>query len=279
MLYNNSVLISRVDFLKSPFDLGLGDEDDDEDESDDDDDNHAAGVKGKIMAASGVNYENSRQEKEKLQKNTTNGDLVVEDLDQLNRLYIDGESSDDFSDNPETLSKPWQTKRRKKVKTKKNPHDNSKTRLKHWEILALEQAKKETCNCRHHVMRLEADHIVYDWCRCKDHKHKELMQRYKSDPPAPAPPPPAASEVAAKTVTPVPPKPRPKPRKIPKKSVAVDATEPTSAELALAYDPSTVDYDMIQEAIYYRTSSGRLVNYFIIYFSIVSPTLSFIDQA
>jgi hypothetical protein len=27
----------------------------------------------------------------------------------------------------------------------------------------------------------------------------------------------------------------------------------------LAYDPSAVDYDMIQEVIYYRTSSGRLV--------------------
>ena len=83
--------------------------------------------------------------------------------------------------------------------------------------MALEQTKKETCNCRHHVMRLEADQIVYDWCRCKDHKHKQLMERYKSDSSAPPPPPPPpAPEVQAKTVTPAPPKPRSKPHKISK---------------------------------------------------------------
>ena len=71
------------------------------------------------MTASGVNYENNRQGKTRLQKSTTNGDLVVEDLDQLNRLYIDGENSNDFSDSPETFSKPWPTKRRKKLKQKR----------------------------------------------------------------------------------------------------------------------------------------------------------------
>jgi hypothetical protein len=108
-------------------------------------------------------------------------------------------------------------------------------------------------------MRLEADHVVYDWCRCKDHQHKDLTERNAALPPPeeprqPTPPPPPRPRPP-----PVPQKVRPKPPKVRKKSIGIDATQPATTELALAYDPSAVDYDMIQEVIYYRTSSGRLV--------------------
>ena len=189
----------------------------------------------------------------------SNGEIVVEDLDELKRLRLTGQ---------QTRFKPLKRKKRKKG-TKKTGEE--KPKLKHWEKLAMEQSKQDQCNCRHAVGRKEGDQIIYDWCRCKDNQHKELMERRQSislappsplgvprDPtPPPTPPPP----------TPPPPPPPPpreapkaKPRKVRKRSIGIDATEQNTTELALAYDPSAVDYDMIQEVIYYRTSSGRLVN-------------------
>ncbi|CAF4857784.1 unnamed protein product, partial [Rotaria magnacalcarata] len=56
----------------------------------------------------------------------------------------------------------------------------------------------------------------------------------------------------------------PKTPKVETKTIGINATEPTTTELALAYDLSTVDYDVIQETIYYRTSSGRMVNAFVL---------------
>ena len=153
--------------------------------------------------------------------------------------------------------------------------------------MALQQAKEEPCNCRHHVMRLEANQVVYDWCRCKDHQHKELLAKPapivhpKPAPPAQPkvfkpPPPPSPSEESVRTPPPPPPPsrpaPQPKPRKVRKKSVGIDATDTNTTQIALAYDPAAVDYDMVQEVIYYRTSSGRLVKLFFsseIYFDIL----------
>lgn len=185
-----------------------------------------------------------------------NGDIVVEDIDELNRyMHPDdaetGDENDDQGGEEEEGDEVAPKRKTKKGKKKNRTH--RKPKLKHWEILALEQSNQQTCNCRHHVMRLAADQIVYDWCRCKDHQHKELVEKHK--PPTPPPEPP-------RDPTPPPPpkpKPKPKPPKVKKKSVGINATEPTTTELALAYDPAAVDYDMIQEAIYYRTSSGRLV--------------------
>lgn len=153
---------------------------------------------------------------------------------------------------------------------KKVAPGQQKNKLKHWEILAKEQAQHDQqCNCRHPITRQEGDKTITEWCRCKDNQHKELMERRESFslmPPAspevpkqpPTPPPP-------RTPTPPPPPrepPKAKPRKVRKRSIGIDATEQNTTELALAYDPSAVDYDMIQEVIYYRTSSGRLVNPF-----------------
>ncbi|UJR33464.1 hypothetical protein I4U23_020909 [Adineta vaga] len=64
--------------------------------------------------------------------------------------------------------------------TKKNGIKRKKTKLKHWEILALEQSNQQTCSCRHHVSHVEGDQLVYDWCRCKDHNHRDLAQRRQS---------------------------------------------------------------------------------------------------
>lgn len=154
-------------------------------------------------------------------------------------------------------------KKRKKTTKKKPGHDKSK--LNHWELMALDQAQQEPCNCRHHVMRVEGDQVVYDWCRCKDNQHKEIIEQGKSVPiPRPSPPPPQQPKLQTPpTPTPPPPPqpktPKPKQKKIRQKSIGIDATGPPTTELALAYDPSAVDYDMIQETIYYRTSSGRLI--------------------
>ncbi|CAF0729846.1 unnamed protein product [Rotaria sordida] len=234
------------------------DDDNDEDDGDDDDD-QTTHVKGKIMSESTVNYVNNKQEKLKLEKKATNGDLIVEDLDELNRLYINRQNPTDIDENSDFFSKPLKKKKRKKSTKKKNLHENPKSKLKHWELLALEQNKiKDTCNCRHHVMHVEDNQVVYDWCRCKDHQHREIMERRKSIAPPPPPPSPPPQQSTAPPPPP-PPKPRPKPHKVHKKSIGIDATQPTSTEVALAYDPSAVDYDMIQEVIYYRTASGRLI--------------------
>ena len=199
---------------------------------------------------------------------TGDGDLVVEDIDELNRRFMHpdyaetGDENDDQQEDEEEENESAPRKPRKKGTKKARKH--RKPKLKHWEVMALEQKTQDrSCNCRHHVMRLAADQIVYDWCRCKDHQHKEVLEKHK--PPTPPPPPP---EPPRDPTPPPRPKPKPKPPKIKKKSVGINATEqPNMTELALAYDPSAVDYDMISEAIYYRTSSGRLVRRFFLLFS------------
>ena len=180
------------------------DNDNDIDDSGDDNHNYTTKVKGKIMAESSVHNDNNKQNRAKLQNASKTGDLVVEDLDELNRLYINRHNPNRFNEYQETYRKPLQSDKRKKIKKKRSLHENHTPKLNHWEVLALEQAKKETCNCRHHVMRLEADQVVYDWCRCKDHQHKELKDKYKS---IPHPPPPPPSEAPIKSKTPPPPPP------------------------------------------------------------------------
>ncbi len=254
------------------------DEDDDDDDGDtDEDDNNQLnspnsnirGYHGKIMDRSRMKYERklqTKEEKENQQEdvstNVTNGDLVVEDIDEINHLFVkENESSTaDKSSKTSTTdksSKPLKKKKRKR-KNKKRTHRHLKPKLNHWEILAVDQSKQEVCGCRHHVRRLEADHIVYDWCRCKDHLHKDIKEKSKSIPPPPPPPPPSPPP-------PTPPPKRPKKikPKVEKKTIGINATEKTTTELALAYDPSTVDYDVIEEVLYYRTSSGRLVKFFL----------------
>ncbi len=230
---------------------------DDTDENDKEDRNANSSIRGyngKVMDRSRLKYERkvqSQQEKEKAKTPTTvtNGDLVVEDLDEVNHLFANGK---EHSASTNISIKPLKKKKRKKRK-----HIHVKPKLNHWEEMALDQSKQEVCGCRHHVRRLEADHIVYDWCRCKDHKHKDLKEKQKSIPPPPPPAPPSPSPPAKKPKKIIR---RPKPPKVEKRTVSVDATEPTTTELALAYDPGAVDYDVIQEVLYYRTSSGRMVN-------------------
>jgi len=245
-------------------------EEDDSGNDDDENDYQPTDVHGRIVTESSTIREKNKQQKVKLQTTPTNGDLVVEDLDELNRLYGYRQGPARYNDNQQMFSKPLKRINRQNVTKKKTIHGHRKPKLKHWELKALEQAQQEPCNCRHHVLRLAADQVVYDWCRCKDHQHKDILGKHQSTtlprlsppeepkqprqprqptPPPPSPPPPR-------------PPPRPKPRKVRKRSIAVDATEQNTTELALAYDPSAVDYDMIQEAIYYRTSSGRLVKTF-----------------
>jgi len=236
------------------------DDDDDSDESDESDNNHIntpnsniRGYHGKITDRSRIKYERkllTEEGKKNQQKDAstivTNGDLVVEDVDEINHLFIKEKEESEA----DRSSKPLKKKKRKR-KNKKRTNRHPKPKLNHWEVLALDQSKQEVCGCRHHVRRLEADQIVYDWCRCKDHLHRHLKLKRKSTPPPPAPPPP----------------PRKTPKKIkPKvetKTVGMNATEKTTTELALAYDPSTIDYDVIEEVLYYRTSSGRLVKFFL----------------
>ena len=161
--------------------------------------------------------------------------MVVEDLDGINGRHGYGKNSNN----------------KKTKKTKKKNRKQAQPKLKHWEVLALGNVQQESCNCRHQVRRLVGNKMVFEWCRCKDNQHKEVLDKYQVADPSPEPP----KEPA------LPPKPR-KP-KLKKKSVAIDATEPEMTQLALAYDPDAVDYDTIQETIYYRTASGRLVILFV----------------
>ncbi|CAF1456985.1 unnamed protein product [Rotaria sordida] len=238
--------------------------DDDDDDDDDDDYNYSdnvsnegnnhpnttdsgiRGYNGNFMERSRINYEKKIQakqekEKEKSLKVITNGDTIVEDLEDLNHLFVNEKESPTIE---QTVQPPTKKKKRKKKRKIRTNHIHDKPKLNHWEIMALDQSKKETCGCRHHVRRLEANQIVYDWCRCKDHQHKELKEQRKS----------IWTSEKFKQITPPPNLP-----KVETKTIGINATEPTTTELALAYDPSTVDYDVIQEAVYFRTSSGRLV--------------------
>lgn len=250
--------------------LGSDDDDDDDDDNnylnsdadsnEDEDRNHtnSSGIRGyygNIMGHSRVKYEEKilvRQEREKERAKqkvkekplriNTNKDIIVEDVEDLDGLFVDEQK-------PTPVEKPIQPlkKKKRKKRAKKRTHTHRSPKLNHWELMALEQSKKETCGCRHHVQRLEANQIVYDWCRCKDHRHKELKDKLRTEP-APTPEKPKERT------------PTPKLPKIETKTTGTNTTESETTEIALAYDPSAVDYDVIQEAIYYRTSSGRMVN-------------------
>lgn len=244
-------------------------EEDNEDEEEDTDDedqmaktpnSNIRGYHGKVMDRSRTMYERKVQDREDSSKNkiringhyNQHGDLVVEDLEELTPLYVHEPDETE----KEKIVKEIKKKRRKK-RTKKRVTGHQKPKLNHWEAMALDQSQQEACGCRHHVRRVEADQVVYDWCRCKDHLHKDLRGRRKSIPP-PLPPPPEPE-----------PTPPPKIVKHRKRTIGVNATEKTTTELALAYDPTTVDYDVIQEVLYYRTASGRLVRFVLLWCSIV----------
>jgi hypothetical protein len=296
------------------------DEDDGDDDNDDDEDEDGGGGGGSNHEGVGGGDEND---------------------------YHGGGDDDDT----QIPSKSSQTE----VTVTKKPNRRKKPKLRHWELLALEQSKGETCNCRHHVTHVEDDKLVNDWCRCKDHQHRDLTQRRHSialGQPSPrevrlklnqisydwckcknhrrgksidgrksiglppisnremgagtsrvpydwcqckhpphkvsmrkqksrtAPPReestqailPISHRIASVQVPPLSlpapaqartgPKPHKKLREKHTRTFYMEASERPSTELAVAYDPSAVDYDVIQEAIYYRTTSGRLVNYF-----------------
>ena len=224
----------------------------DDNDSDDDDDSNVSeedasyshspnsnirGYYGRVTNRPRKKYEKhiqteSRKEKSTITKNRF-GDLVVEDLEDLAPLYVHDPATVDRTSN-------GLKKKKRRRRTRRRTHVHHKPKLNHWEILALEQAKQQPCGCRHHVRRLEADQVVYDWCRCKDHLHRDVKGRRKSLPNLPPAPPPSP----------------------PRKPKKVRKAESTTGELALAYDPTTVDYDVIQEILYFRTSSGRLVMFF-----------------
>ena len=243
--------------------LHSDEEEEEEDDTDDDDqmaktpNSNIRGYHGKVMDRGPMKYERKVKErqdspKDKIRVNghyNRYGDLIVEDLDELTPLFVHEPNETEKKKIVGEIKK----KRRKK-RTKRRIAGHQKPKLNHWEVMALDQSQQESCGCRHHVRRLEADQVVYDWCRCKDHLHRDMKERRKSIAP-PAPPP------TAPTATP-PPK-IVKPRK---RTIGVNATERTTTELALAYDPTTVDYDVIQEVLYYRTSSGRLVRFSLLIF-------------
>lgn len=224
------------------------DSEDDEDEDENDEETNPLssrssrirGFEGRVMDGSRVQYEREsqmREVKNKSHLNRVQGDLVVEDLEELNRLFVD----DREKKKAQAATELTKRKRARRGGNKKRSRAHRKPRLNHWEQMALDQSKQEVCGCRHHVKRLEADQVIYDWCRCKDHQHRDLKVKQK-----PAPPPPAI----------------PKPPKIEKKSIGLDTMPPATTEVALSYDATDVDYEVIQEVLYYRTSSGRLVNSF-----------------
>lgn len=181
------------------------------------------GFRGEVMNGSRFDYTNHERVKateRKTLSHRVHGDLVLEDLDDLKAYLAD--------------DKPEKKKRRKKKR--RNFKTHQKPKLNHWELKALEQAQQESCGCRHHVRRMEADHIVYNWCRCKDHQHRDLHAKPE-------------------------PEKKPKPIKVETKSIGLDAMPEQTTEIALAYNDDDLDYDIIQETLYYRTSSGRLVTY------------------
>lgn len=136
-----------------------------------------------------------------------------------------------------------ESKKKKKTRKRTRKAQHTKPKLNHWEQLALEQSQQQACGCRHHTRRLEADKVVHDWRRSKDHSRSDMELKPK-DPPESTP-----------TATP----PSLKKPQVPKKKTGARTIEPSTTEMALAYDPTTIDYDVIQEVLYFRTASGRLV--------------------
>ena len=248
--------ISRLSEYLSRIDSNDDDDEDDDEEEEEKAENYEhgshlnsrssriRGFEGKVMDGSRLKYEREAQmraEKNKSHLSRVQGDLVVEDLDELNQLFTDDHDAK-RSHRPTELAK---RKRARRVGNKKRSRAHRRPKLNHWEQMALDQSKQEICGCRHHVKRLEADQVVYDWCRCKDHQHRDLKVKQK---PAALPPPP------------LPPPEIPKPPRTEKKSIGLDAMPPSTTDVAISYDATDVDYDVIQEVLYYRTSSGRLVN-------------------
>ena len=253
---------SRLSEYLSRIDSNDDDDDDDDDDEEEDggegenDENGShlnsrssriRGFEGKVMDGSRLKYEREAQmrvEKSKSHLSRPQGDLVVEDIEELNKLFTD----DHNVKRPHPSTEVSRRKRARRTGNKKRSRAHRKPKLNHWEQMALDQSKQEVCGCRHHVKRLEADQVVYDWCRCKDHQHRDLRVKQKPAAlPLPPPPPPPPAQI-------------PKARKAEKKSIGLDAMPPATTDVAISYDATDVDYDVIQEVLYYRTSSGRLVN-------------------
>lgn len=157
-----------------------------------------------------------------------NGDLMVEEVEELSPSYV--------QESPNGRKKRRRRRSRKPVQ--------AKPKVNHWEELALKQASQDPCGCRHHVRRRDSDHLVYDWCRCKDHSHRDLKVKSKTAFRDQLPP------MSTRTVSPPPEKSKVRKRK---------SNSKKKTEMALAYDPTAIDYDVIQEVLYFRTNSGRLV--------------------
>ena len=186
------------------------------------------GYYGKVMDRSRIIYENKIQTNH--QQNIVDNDLVVEDL---NQLFVNEE---EFETTQRPMKSIKQKKRRKQPKTQTSSHH--KVKLNHWDIMAMDQLEKETCGCRHQVKRVENKQIISQWCPRKDYQHKELKKEHKII---------SHSEQITSSSP-------PKRRRI--------KTKPEETnQLALAYDPSSIDYHVIEQRLYYRTSSGRLVNF------------------
>ena len=160
---------------------------------------------------------------------STSDDLVVEDVDATSDAY----------GRRVKLVVPDHRQTHVKVSHKSRPHRDDQPKLKHWELLALEQLQHDSCSCRHPVVRLEGNHIESDWCRCKDHRHEEVMRKQQFE-----------SREAAHSQSTL----------ILKRPGGVHRHARTSQQPAFAYDHSIVDQDARQEFIYCRTSSGRLVS-------------------
>jgi hypothetical protein len=162
-------------------------------------------------------------------------DLVVEDVDATGDAYRRRVKL--------AVSEDRQT--HMKVTHENSSHRDDQPKLKHWELLALEQLQQDSCTCRHHVVRLEGNRIESDWCRCKDHRHEEVMRKQQVTAATPFEPTEAAHSQRSLIL---------------KRPGGVHRHARTSQQPAFAYDRSIVDQDARQELIYCRTSSGRLVS-------------------
>ncbi|CAF1272622.1 unnamed protein product, partial [Didymodactylos carnosus] len=209
-------------------------------------------IKSKVTKPDHHTKREQKENKPSTAKTTKNKDLTVEDLDQVKPSYTGHNYQEE---------KPKKNKKKQRKRLTVNAHEHNT--LRHWEVKALEQAYEEPCEL-HHVKKCsscEANHLLYKWCRCKEHQHelfedqqrkrrRSMVTTFRSTEPT------SASQPQAPPIVKMPP---PVIKKSILKSTGSNAMKPRATKLALSYDPAAADYDMIQEAIYYRTSSGRLI--------------------
>ncbi|CAF4262795.1 unnamed protein product, partial [Rotaria sordida] len=130
---------------------------DDDDDDDDDDYNYSdndsnkgnnhpnttdsgiRGYNGNFMERSRINYEKKIQakqekekEKEKSLKVITNGDIIVEDLEDLNHLFVNEKESPTIE---QTVQPPTKKKKRKKKRKIRTNHIHDKPKLNNTEIM------------------------------------------------------------------------------------------------------------------------------------------------